>query len=130
MFATSQRNSSRLSRGTKDRSSNQRSGSINSHPELNRRTLTKAAKSTVVQAEEEELIQELHGLPQQSEMSRQFQGNAAGLWAKCIGQLPPEPMKFALNYALETLPNNTNIQKWGLKNSTICPLRSSNGQSL
>ena len=46
------------------------------HTELNRCTLTKAAKSAVVQAEEEELTLQLHSL---GEMSRQFQGSAAGL---------------------------------------------------
>ena len=98
------------------------------NPARSRHTLTKAAKSAVAQEEEEELLQHLCSLPQQGEMARQFQGIAAGLWAQCVSQLPPEPMK--LNATLETLPTNTNLRRWGKKSSDTCPLCLGDNQTL
>ena len=38
------------------------------------------------------------------EMMRQFDGNAAALWARSVGKFPPEPLRFSLNATVESLP--------------------------
>ena len=95
---------------------------LDENPNRSRHALTKAAKTAVALKEVEELTDQLHTLPKQGEMARHLEGNAANLWAKSVGQLPPEPMKFALNAALETLPTNSNLRQWGKKSTDTCPL--------
>ena len=63
-------------------------------------------------------------------MWRQFEDKTATLWAKSIGHLPQEPLKFALNAALESLPTNNNLHLWGRKNYSSCPLCKDEHQSL
>ena len=58
--------------------------------------MVKRARALVATEEEETLTNNLQDLPQQGEM-RQFDGNAAALWARSVGKLPPEPLRFALN---------------------------------
>ena len=44
--------------------------------------------------------------------------------------LPPEPMKFALNASLNTLPTNANLHTWGKKPTDVCPLCQTTRQTL
>ncbi len=48
-------------------------------PDRSRQALTTAVKAAAAEKEEHELLEHLHSLPQQGEMSRQFEGNSAGL---------------------------------------------------
>ena len=77
-----------------------------------------------------ELATALHVLPQQGGMVRHFGGNSAAIWSRCLEKLPPEPLRFALNAAVDTLPTNYNLHKWGKRTSAVCPLCSENRQSL
>ncbi len=47
-----------------------------------------------------------------------------------MSQLPPEPMKFALNAVLKTLPTNSNLHQWGKKHSDVCSLCQTSKQTL
>ena len=63
-------------------------------------------------------------------MARRLVGCGAELWARAVQCLPPEPMKFALNASLDTLPTNANLHTWGKKSSDVCALCSQHRQSL
>ena len=43
---------------------------------------------------------------------------------------PPEPMKFALNASLNSLPSNSNLHLWGKRASVSCPLCRGSSQFL
>ena len=103
---------------------------LDNHPGLNRKAAVKRARALVATEEEEMLTNNLQDLPQQGEMMRQFDGNAAALWARSVGKLPPEPLRFALNATVESLPTNSNLHKWGKRASASCILCQGNQQSL
>jgi len=48
--------------------------------------------------------------------------DTAAVWAKAVQTLPLNTMKFALNAAHDTLPNNVNLQLWKKKDKAACPL--------
>ena len=87
-----------------------------------RRALTGAVKTILAEDEDEGLHLSLCQLPAQGEMARAWEDNSPVLWVRAVQQLPPEPLKFALNASLNTLPTNSNLHMWGKKASDICPL--------
>ena len=91
------------------------------HPQ-SRRALTGAVKTLLAEDEDEGLHLSLCQLPAQGEMARAWEDNSPVLWVRAVQQLPPEPLKFALNASLNTLPTNSNLHMWGKKASNICPL--------
>jgi len=62
-------------------------------------------------------------------MTQCWEGSSPQMWVGAVELLPPEPLKFSINAALDTLPTNINLHKWGKKVHDICPLCSSS-QSL
>ena len=92
--------------------------------------MVKRVRSFVAAEEEEERISNLQGLPCQGEMIRRFEATAGAIWAKCIANLPPEPVKFVLNAAVDTLPTNKNLHKWKKRPSATCALCKQGSQSL
>ena len=95
---------------------------LDTNPGRNQKTLAKNVCAVVSEEEEQQLMEKLLNLPRQGEMVQHFEGNAASWWAKSIGQLPPEPFRFVLTATLDTLPSNSNLNLWGKRTSTICPL--------
>ena len=99
------------------------------NPSQTRQALSRAVKTVIAEEEGEILTEQLHSLPTKEDLARRMEGCAAVWWAKSIADLPPEPMKFTLNAALDVLPTNSNLFHWGKKASIRCPLCSGN-QSL
>ena len=99
------------------------------HPQ-SRRALTGAVKTLLAEDEDEGLHLSLCQLPAQGEMARAWEDNSPVLWVRAVQQLPPEPLKFALNASLNTLPTNSNLHMWGKKASNICPLCRASSQTL
>ena len=60
-------------------------------------------------------------------MARSWGETSPELWARAVHDLPPEPLKFALN---ASLPTNANLHMWGKKPSDVCPLCQGGRQSL
>ena len=103
---------------------------LSNHPSQSRRTLTGATKTLLVEDEVAQRHQDLCLLPSQGEMTRCWEENSPQLWVKAIQGLPPEPLKFALNASLDTLPTNANLHTWGKKASDVCALCQVSRQSL
>ena len=68
---------------------------------------------------------QLCSFPSQGEMARCWIGKSPQLWFQVVQNLPPEPIKFALDSALDTLPTNSNLHLWGKEQYGSCPLCSS-----
>ena len=68
------------------------------------------------------LVSHLLDQPQQGRMMSLFDGSMAALWARCVGRLPPDPLRFILNATLKTLPTNSKLYVWGKRSSATCPL--------
>ena len=92
--------------------------------------LTRAAKNILTEEEVDERHQVLCQLPVQGEMARLWEETSPELWVKAVQNLPPEPLKFALNASLNTLPTNANLHTWGKKTRDTCPLCKEHRQSL
>ena len=75
---------------------------LDAHPGVHRKVLVKRVVNLIAAEEGEELATALHVLPQQGGMVRHFEGNAAAVWAECLEKLPPEPVRFDLNAAVDT----------------------------
>ena len=71
----------------------------------------------------------LCSLSSQGRMARCWAGKSPQLWVWAMQNLTPEPVTFVLNAALDTLPTNSNLHRWGKKSYDTCPLCSSH-QSL
>ena len=97
---------------------------------LCRKMMTRRAKALMVTEEDESMPKNLLSLPQQGKMMTLFDGNAAALWSRCVSKLPPEPLCFILNAAVESLPTNANLFKWRKRPSPSCALYHSEHQSL
>ena len=95
-----------------------------------RRALSRAVKTLVAESDDDERHQSLCYLPSQGEMARSWGDTSPELWARAVHDLPPEPLKFALNASLDTLPTNANLNMWGKKPSDVCPLCQGGRQSL
>ena len=87
-----------------------------------RRALTRAAKNILAEEEVDERHHDLCQLPVQGEMARSWEETSPELWVKAVQGLPPEPLKFALNASLDTLPTNAKLHAWGKKTRDTCPL--------
>ena len=99
------------------------------HPQ-SRKALTKVVTSLLAEEEDEVRRDSLQRLPSQGEMARSWGETSPDLWVKVIQDLPPEPMKFALNASLNTLPTNANLHLWGRNVSDICSLCNKSRQTL
>ena len=64
----------------------------------------------------------MQDLQKQGEMLCTTTSDTAAVWAKAVQTLPFNTMKFALNAAHDTLPNNVNLQLWKKKDKAACPL--------
>ena len=94
------------------------------------KALSTVAKALLVEEEDSEKHQSLCQLSLQGEMARSWESSSPELWARAVQDLPPEPMKFALNASLNTLPTNANLHTWGKKPTDICPLCQTTRQTL
>ena len=95
-----------------------------------RRAVKGAAKSHLTEEEDNHRHQSLCQLPAQGEMARAWEESSPALWVVAVQTLPPEPMKFALNASLNSLPSNSNLHLWGKRASASCPLCRGSSQSL
>ena len=87
-----------------------------------RRTVSRAAKTIIAEEEGDKRHQDLCKLPAQGEMARSWEESSPDLWVKAVQGLPPEPLKFALNASLNTLPTNAVLHTWGKKPGDTCTL--------
>ena len=78
-----------------------------------RRTVARAAKTIITEEDADERHQFLCQLPAQGGMARSWEETSPELWVKAVHGLPPEPLKFALNASLGTLPTNANLHTVG-----------------
>ena len=93
-----------------------------------RRTVSRAAKTIIAEEEGDKRHQDLCKLPAQGEMARSWEESSPDLWVKAVQGLPPEPLKFALNASLNTLPTNAVLHTWGKKPGD--PLRRARSKQL
>ena len=100
------------------------------HVYIRRGAAVRRVRGLIATEDDEELLNNLMDLPQQGEMVRCFAGNSAAVWANCLKNLPPEPMRFVLNAVVDTLPTNSNLHKWKKRPSSTCPLCQDSRQSL
>ena len=96
----------------------------------NRKQLSTAAKLLLAEEEATTLLQRLSSLPTQGEMTRQWKENSPAIWVKALQMLSSEAMKFSMNASLDTLPTNSNLQRWGKKSYNTCTLCKSTKQTL
>ena len=99
-------------------------------PSQSRRAITRAVKSVLAEEEVDKRHHDLCRLPQQGEMVRLWDESSPASWVKAVQGLPPEPLKFALNATLNTLPTNANLHTWGKKSSDVCNLCKEHRQTL
>ena len=95
-----------------------------------RQAITKAVKSILAGDEVDKRLHDLSQLPQQGEMVRLWDEASPATWVKAVQGLPPEPLKFALNATLNTLPTNANLHTWGKKTKDTCYLCKEHRQTL
>ena len=100
-----------------------------SNPAANRKSLARAAKAVVKNDDNEQILHSLRSLERQGQMSRCTDLKCAPIWAKVVGSLSDEEMKFALNAAVDILPHNANLYLWKKRRDSLCPL-CNNNQSL
>ena len=99
------------------------------NPTKGRKALAQTAQVLVAEEDANHQHEHLCRLSSQGGMARCWVWESPQLWVRAVQNLPPEPMKFALNAALDTLPTNSNLHRWGKKSYDTCPLCSSH-QSL
>ena len=63
-------------------------------------------------------------------MARRWEHNSPTVWVKAVQMLPSEAMKYSLNATLDTLPTNSNLQRWGKKSYNTCTLCKNTRQTL
>ena len=100
------------------------------NPNQSRRAVNGAVKSILVEEEVDQRHQTLCRLPSQGEMARAWDESSPAVWVMATQNLPPEPLKFILNAAQNTLPSNSNLHLWGRKISATCPLCRGSRQTL
>ena len=103
---------------------------LEADPCIRRRAAVRRVRGLIATEDDEELLNNLMDLPQQGEMVRYFAENSAAVWANCLKNLPPEPMRFVLNAVVDTLPTNSNLHKWKKRPSSTCHLCQDSRQSL
>ena len=93
-------------------------------------TVARVVKNILTEEEGNERHQGLCQLPAQGEMARSWEETSPDLWVKAVQGLPPEPLKFAQNASIDTLPTNGNLHTWGKKTRDTCTLCGAHRQSL
>ena len=91
-------------------------------PGGSRKSLTKAAKAVVMDEINTYILDSLHNLERQGQMSRCSSPECASIWSKVVQSVPEEQMKFALNAAVDVLPHNANLHLWKKRKDPLCPL--------
>ena len=93
-------------------------------PGVNKRTLIKKAKDSVIKADVEKRLQHAKSLARQGQVFRCSEEHAATIWSIAVGRLPPELLKFSLNAVQDTLPHNSNLAMWRKTDSlsSVCKL--------
>ena len=86
------------------------------------KALARTAQALVAEEDANQQHEHLCPLSSQGGMARCWVGKFPQLWVRAVQNLPPELMKFALNAALDTLPTNSNLHRWGKKSYDTCPL--------
>ena len=94
------------------------------------RAVKRAVKSHLTEEEVDYRHQCPCQLPTQGEMARAWEESFPAWRVVAVQTLPPEPMKFALNASLNSLPSNSNLHLWGKRASASCPLFRGSSQSL
>ena len=94
------------------------------------KALVRVSRAIIASEEAEDLSASLSALPQTRRMMREFGGKEAVMWVTAVGKFSPEPLKFALNTTVESLPTNANLHEWGKRPSASCPLCLGSCQSL
>ena len=79
-------------------------------PGVRRKTLAKRVKNNISMDDATSRRQQAEALPQQGQMLRDSSPAADLIWAS--DKVSSEVMKFALNAATDTLPQNSNLAKW------------------
>ena len=87
-----------------------------------KKTIIRSAKAVVMDDINTSLLDNLHSLERQGQLSRSTRPECALPWARAVQSLPEEQMKFALNAAVDVLPHNANQHLWRKKNTPSCPL--------
>ena len=90
-------------------------------PGVSRRCLVKKTKLV---ASEDAITRLEHAmnLPRQGQLLRDTPDPAVEIWATAVCNLPSATMKFILNAATDTLPNNSNLALWRKPVSASCKL--------
>ena len=91
-------------------------------PDHTRKSLTRAAKSKVLDTISCDYLNYLQSLDRQGQLSRSLHQKSASIWASVVQSLPESLMKFALNAAVDMLPHNSNLFLWKKKESPACTL--------
>ena len=82
------------------------------NPGAHRRVLLKHVKNTANVEDATSRRKQAEALPLQGQMLRASNLTADGIWAVAVSKFGSEAMKFALNAASDTLPNNSNLSRW------------------
>ena len=81
-------------------------------PGAKRQLLMKCTRNLVATEDVERRLDHAKSLTAQGQLHHLVDSDAATLWSEVVQKLPPEPMKFALNAAQDTLPHNSNLSLW------------------
>ena len=92
------------------------------NPDHNCKSLSKAAKATVTDEANKNLLDNLQSLVKQGHMSRSTDSKCASVWSETVQSLSDEQMRFSLNAAVDTLPHNANLYLWKKRDNPSCPL--------
>ena len=78
----------------------------------NRKSLRKAAKSTVADEANSALLNNLQSLERQGHTNGSTDIKCVSVWSLTVQLLPEEQIKFSLNAAVDVLPHNANLHLW------------------
>ena len=76
---------------------------------MSRRGLVARTKAKVTRDDANSRREHVESLPQQGQLMRETDEEAAGVWSAAVNSLPSDGLKFALNAASDTLPHNSNL---------------------
>ena len=82
------------------------------NPDHNRKSLSKAAKATVTDEANKNLLDNLQSLVKQGHISRSTDSKSTSVWSETVQSLSGKQMIFSLNAAVDTLPHNANLYLW------------------
>ena len=78
-------------------------------PGMSRRGLVARTKAKVTRDDANSRREHVESLPQQGQLMREMDEEAAEVWSAAVNSLPSEGLKFALNAASDTLLHNSNL---------------------